>query len=88
MCLLLLLVLFVNVCDGEDFASCKKYTESYRGLPSSYVPPRCSGRTDLCNEVHTRLKDLLMYNVYAVNVLLSKYDLVGLNNSQCNEPDC
>ena len=36
-----------------DFASCKKYTESYRGVPSSYVPPRCSGRTDLCNEVST-----------------------------------
>jgi len=34
-----------------DFASCKKFTESYRGLPSSYVPPRCSGRTALCNEV-------------------------------------
>lgn len=34
-----------------DFASCKKYTESYRGLPSSYVAPRCGGRSELCNEV-------------------------------------
>jgi len=39
------------MCASIDFALCKKYTESYRGVPSSYVAPRCSGRTELCNEV-------------------------------------
>ena len=42
----------MTVC-AVDFASCKKYTESYRGVPGSYVAPRCSGRTNLCNEVHS-----------------------------------
>jgi len=41
----------IDIPCAVDFASCKKYTESYRGVPSSYVPPRCSGRTELCNEV-------------------------------------
>ena len=34
-----------------DYSSCKRYGHSYRGLPKSYHPPRCSGRTTLCREV-------------------------------------
>lgn len=34
-----------------DFKSCKRYGPSYRGLPKNYIPPICSGRTELCNQV-------------------------------------
>ncbi|KAL3886413.1 hypothetical protein ACJMK2_026411 [Sinanodonta woodiana] len=34
-----------------DYATCKRYGASYRALPSTYVQPKCSGRTPLCKEV-------------------------------------
>ncbi|GFO40615.1 paired amphipathic helix protein sin3a [Plakobranchus ocellatus] len=34
-----------------DFNTCKRYGASYRGIPSKFVPPKCSGRTPLCKEV-------------------------------------
>ncbi|CAL1533075.1 unnamed protein product [Lymnaea stagnalis] len=34
-----------------DFTTCKRYGASYRGIPSKFVPPKCSGRTVLCREV-------------------------------------
>lgn len=34
-----------------DYASCAQYGKSYRSVPRSYVPPVCSGRTQLCKEV-------------------------------------
>ncbi|XP_067943768.1 paired amphipathic helix protein Sin3a-like isoform X2 [Watersipora subatra] len=34
-----------------DYSSCKRYGHSYRGLPKTYHPPRCTGRTSLCREV-------------------------------------
>lgn len=34
-----------------DFQTCKRYGASYRALPSSYIQPKCSGRTQLCREV-------------------------------------
>ncbi|CAG5127144.1 unnamed protein product, partial [Candidula unifasciata] len=34
-----------------DFNTCKRYGASYRGIPSKFVPPKCSGRTALCKEV-------------------------------------
>ncbi|KAK3764797.1 hypothetical protein RRG08_046433 [Elysia crispata] len=34
-----------------DFNTCKRYGASYRGIPSKFVPPKCSGRTALCREV-------------------------------------
>ncbi|KAK3597908.1 hypothetical protein CHS0354_042245 [Potamilus streckersoni] len=34
-----------------DYATCKRYGASYRALPSSYIQPKCSGRTALCKEV-------------------------------------
>ncbi|UJR08308.1 hypothetical protein I4U23_012579 [Adineta vaga] len=34
-----------------DYGSCSQYGTSYRSVPRSYVPPACSGRTQLCKEV-------------------------------------
>lgn len=34
-----------------DYSSCKRHGASYRGLPKSFVQPKCSGRTALCREV-------------------------------------
>lgn len=34
-----------------DYSSCKRHGASYRGLPMSFVQPKCSGRTALCKEV-------------------------------------
>lgn len=34
-----------------DFNTCKRYGASYRGIPSKFVPPKCTGRTALCREV-------------------------------------
>lgn len=34
-----------------DYSSCKRHGASYRGLPKSFVQPKCSGRTTLCKEV-------------------------------------
>lgn len=34
-----------------DYSSCKRHGASYRGLPLSFVQPKCSGRTTLCKEV-------------------------------------
>lgn len=34
-----------------DYSSCKRHGASYRGLPKSFVQPKCSGRTSLCREV-------------------------------------
>lgn len=34
-----------------DYSSCKRHGASYRGLPLSFVQPKCSGRTSLCKEV-------------------------------------
>ncbi|KAH9508489.1 Paired amphipathic helix protein Sin3a [Bulinus truncatus] len=34
-----------------DFTTCKRYGASYRGIPSKFVPPKCSGRSALCREV-------------------------------------
>jgi len=33
-----------------DYSKCKRYGPSYRALPKTYIHPKCSGRTDLCNE--------------------------------------
>ena len=41
----------LNLNSFLDYSSCKRYGHSYRGLPKSYHPPRCSGRTTLCREV-------------------------------------
>ncbi|CAF1233447.1 unnamed protein product [Rotaria sordida] len=34
-----------------DYGSCSQYGTSYRSVPRSYIPPACSGRTQLCKEV-------------------------------------
>lgn len=34
-----------------DYSSCKRHGASYRGLPKSFVQPKCTGRTALCREV-------------------------------------
>jgi paired amphipathic helix protein Sin3a len=34
-----------------DYGSCSQYGTSYRTVPRSYIPPACSGRTQLCKEV-------------------------------------
>ncbi|CAF4685393.1 unnamed protein product [Rotaria sp. Silwood1] len=34
-----------------DYGSCSQYGTSYRSVPRSYIPPTCSGRTQLCKEV-------------------------------------
>ncbi|CAF1206769.1 unnamed protein product [Adineta steineri] len=34
-----------------DYGSCSQYGTSYRSVPRSYIPPSCSGRTQLCKEV-------------------------------------
>ncbi|CAF0864520.1 unnamed protein product [Rotaria sp. Silwood1] len=34
-----------------DYGSCSQYGTSYRSVPRSYIPPACSGRTQLCREV-------------------------------------
>lgn len=34
-----------------DYSSCKRHGASYRGLPLSFVQPKCTGRTLLCKEV-------------------------------------
>lgn len=34
-----------------DYSSCKRHGASYRGLPKSFVQPKCTGRTLLCREV-------------------------------------
>ena len=34
-----------------DYKSLKRHGASYRALPKTYVQPKCSGRTLLCNEV-------------------------------------
>lgn len=35
----------------SDYKSLKRHGASYRALPKTYVQPKCSGRTQLCNEV-------------------------------------
>lgn len=40
-----------------DIASCKKYGQSYRELPSSYPQQRCSGRESLPNDLLRCLND-------------------------------
>lgn len=37
-----------------DFNSLKRHGASYRALPKTYVQPKCSGRTPLCQEVSAR----------------------------------
>lgn len=37
--------------DQTDYGSCSQYGKSYRLIPRSYVPPVCSGRTQLCKDV-------------------------------------
>lgn len=34
-----------------DFNSLKRHGASYRALPKTYIQPKCSGRTPLCQEV-------------------------------------
>ena len=34
-----------------DFRACKRYGPSYRALPQAYQDQKCSGRTELCEEV-------------------------------------
>lgn len=34
-----------------DYSSCKRHGASYRGLPKSFIQPKCSGRSALCREV-------------------------------------
>lgn len=34
-----------------DYSSCKRHGASYRGLPKSFIQPKCTGRTALCREV-------------------------------------
>ena len=34
-----------------DYGSCSQQGTSYRSVPRSYVPPTCTGRTQLCKEV-------------------------------------
>ena len=34
-----------------DFNSLKRHGASYRALPKTYIQPKCSGRTLLCQEV-------------------------------------
>ena len=34
-----------------NFMNCKRHGPSYRSLPDEYHQPKCSGRTELCNEV-------------------------------------
>ncbi|XP_033099647.1 paired amphipathic helix protein Sin3a-like isoform X2 [Anneissia japonica] len=34
-----------------NFTHCKRCGHSYRALPKSYQQPRCTGRTQICNEV-------------------------------------
>lgn len=34
-----------------DYSSCKRHGASYRGLPKTFVQPKCTGRTALCREV-------------------------------------
>lgn len=34
-----------------DYSSCKRHGASYRGLPKSFVQPKCTGRSALCREV-------------------------------------
>ncbi len=34
-----------------DYGSCSQYGTSYRSVPRAYIPPSCSGRTQLCKEV-------------------------------------
>lgn len=36
---------------SSDYKSLKRHGASYRALPKTYVQPKCSGRTLLCNEV-------------------------------------
>ncbi|KAH9508494.1 Paired amphipathic helix protein Sin3b [Bulinus truncatus] len=41
----------LGVNEQGDFNTCKRYGASYRGIPSKFVPPKCSGRSALCREV-------------------------------------
>lgn len=34
-----------------DYSACKRHGASYRGLPKTFVQPKCTGRTALCREV-------------------------------------
>ena len=35
----------------SDYGSCSQYGTSYRSVPRAYIPPSCTGRTQLCKEV-------------------------------------
>ena len=41
----------LNPFSALDYGSCSQYGTSYRSVPRSYVPPACTGRTQLCREV-------------------------------------
>jgi len=75
-------VLMVVCC--IDFASCKKYTESYRGVPSSYVPPRCSGRTELCNEVGHLVITLVWLSLTYIHLRIHRHDNARATGSTTN----
>ena len=34
-----------------DYGACSQYGKSYRSIPRSFIPPMCSGRTQLCKDV-------------------------------------